>query len=173
MNKLLTFFLFICSFLLMHTDVVLAQKCRYDADMINPSTHARTRRVHVDLDKRWAVLFQQEDTVYSICLLIDAADTPVVKMEKGNMLHIELENGKRFDLFVAEDGKATTKEVGTGNRLVHEAKCIVDKRTLGLFAENALTGMKLHMKNTAQVFEEPDDRKKAQIMKAAQCMMKE
>jgi hypothetical protein len=172
MKKLFPFYFFLLSCFLVYGEAA-AQKCRYDTDITHPATHARFRRVHVDLDKHWAILFQQDDTVYSVCLLLNAADTTAAKITKGNMLHVEMENGKRFDLFVAENGKATTKEVSSGNVLVHQARCVVDKHTLSYFAESAVTGLKFHMAGKTQVFDEPDDRKKAQIMRAAQCMVKE
>jgi hypothetical protein len=173
MKKFLPFYLFLLSCLLLHAGAAVAQKCRYDADITNPSTNAHFRRIHVDLDKRWAILFQQDDTVYSVCLLADAADTPVQKITKGDMLHVELENGKRFDLFVTENPTATGKETASGNMLVHQARCVVDKRTLDYFAESAVTGLTLHMASGSLKFTEPDDRKKAQVMKAAQCMMRD
>lgn len=114
MKKLSTFFLFALLLQLVQPGSAVGQKCRYDADMTNPTTHARSRRVHVDLDKRWAILFQQEDTVYSVCLLMNVTDSTPEKIVKGNMLHVELEDGKLFDLFASEDGKATTKEVASG-----------------------------------------------------------
>jgi len=164
MKKLTDFFVpvFLCAVLL--PAMAAAQKCRYDTDSTDAATHTHLRSIQVTVDKQHTVIFRQEDTVYSLQLTIEVGAKPFGVVAKGDMLHVELENGRRFDLFASEKGKRTSTTV-----LV---KYIVDRRILGLFAENYLMGMKLHMSSMDYAVEEPDDRRKSQLEKAAQCMLK-
>jgi len=165
MNKPVRFFAAVFLFVFTLPHPASAQKCRYTIDSTNPGMHQRFRSIQVVLDKQHTVVFRQDDKEYSLQLLIEVGVRPFGVVAKGDMLHVELEDGHRFDLFVSEKGKRTVSTV--------QLKCNTDRQTLELFAKSFLTGMKLHISSMDYTIGEPDDRRKSQLEKAAQCMLKD